>query len=357
MIHPVSDPELLPSVYWFWHSIPGTEEIERQVRDMHKSGIRTFLIQARLAFPLSQYLSEEYFTAYEKAVQLARDLGMDVGIYDEYNWDSGHAGGRAIQLDDNAREVHLFWSVGKLENGHCECSISGIHSLMYTEMGDPVMQWIYEGGKPIWNDWKLFTALAVREGQMPSTEETREVTDACVIERTGDTSCRVVIDLRGHPELEGCRIAVFAHARCTTSRLINYLSSGAVESFIKAGYEPYRQHLSKYFGGPIRYMFFDHPYNGFYDWDERTGNLGNSLMFDPDLPLKFQASKGYPIEQALLSFILDQGARTPTLRCDFFEVYGEVGRSNFFGKLSAWTKKNGLGLSGHELLAHVGAWV
>lgn len=352
-----SDPDLFPAVYWFWHSVPTADEIRRQIADMDESGIKTFLIQARLAFPIEEYLGEGYFAAYRLAMQEARARGMTAGIYDDYNWDSGQAGGRSVKLNDNARERHLFWTSGQVKAGVCSCRISDIHSLMYSGMGQAVLDWIYEGGQPRWDDWQVFKVLAFPQKELVSfTNDVIDVTAYCAIKNTGNDACEIKLELPHTLNLDGYQIAAFAAARCATSRLINYLSPEAVDAFITAGYEPYRQHLGDYFGRTIKFMFFDHPYGGFYGWEECSGNLGNSLMFDSRLAEKFLSDKGYSLEQALLSFIHELGDETPKYRADFFEVYGSLGRETFFGKLSAWTKKNGLGLSGHELLAHVGAW-
>lgn len=346
-----------PAVYWFWHKVPEPDEIRTQVRNMYESGIRTFLIQARLAFPREAYLGEGYFQAYRLAVQEARARGMKAGIYDEYNWCSGHAGGRTVESNDQAREQHLFWSMGIIEGGTCTCRISGIHSLMFSGMGDAVMDWIYKDGKPEWDNWQINKVLAYpQDGEDILQSSIVDLTDNCSLIKTGSTGCQVKVDLPMSITAERYQITAFLSGMCVSSRLINYLSAEAVDAFIKANYEPYRQHLGEFFGDTIPYIFFDHPYSGFYDWQERTGNLGNSLMYDPELPDLFEKEHGYPIELALLSFLTKPDRQTPRLRADFFQTYGRLGRETFFGRIASWAKSNGLGLSGHELLPHVGAW-
>lgn len=349
-------PDHYPGVYWFWHRIPDRDEIRAQIQNMFDSEIRTFLIQPRLSFPRDQYLSEAYFAAYQTAMEEAKARGMKAGIYDDYNWDSGQAGGRTVELNDQARERHLFWTTGIIKNRSCTCTITNIHSLMYSGMGEAVLEWIYEEGTPEWNHWHTFRVLAFpNQAHIDDLKTIVDLTEYCSIEKTGKTSCKLNIDLPNDRQIEGYQVAAFLEAVCTSSRLINYLSADAVDAFIAAGYESYRKYLGEFFGDPIEYLFFDHPYGGFYDWQERTGNLGNSLMFDPALPEVFLAERGNPLEIALLSFLAEIPSLTPKYRCDFFETYGGLGRRNFFGKISDWAKTNGLGLSGHELLPHVGS--
>lgn len=348
-------PDPSPAVYWFWHSVPTPEEIIHQVADMHAAGINTFLIQARTAFPLEEYLGEEYFHAYRLAMQEAKKRQMTVGIYDDYNWNSGHAGGRSVRANDNARERQLFWTTGKLSSRTSTLEISEIQSLLYSGMGDGILNWIYEGGVPVWDDWQIFKALALPpDTHTWNDEDIIDISEYARISENRGNGCRIEIQT---PEgLEGYEKVVFVHGKCATSRMINYLSPEAVETYIDAGYAPYKEAAGKFFEAPIRYIFFDHPYTGFYNWKEHTGQIGNSLMFVESLPQTFFDQKHYPLEKSLLHFLLPHQPNTANYRSDFFEVYGELGRETFFGRLKTWAEENHLALTGHELLGHVGAW-
>lgn len=344
-----------PSTYWFWPRIPTQAEIEQQVAEMAQAGYRTFLIQARLGMPLEEYLSPAYLQAYRSAVEAGAKLGLYAGIYDDYNWMSGHAGGRSVQLNPLVRERCLFWTQSTISAGQAEAAVSGIHSLMYEEFSPMAMAWAYQDAKPEWADWRTLCALAVPHGdQTIEWCQVRNVTAQVRLEG-GDQGCRVRLE-QAAPELEGYDLIVFVHADCVSSRMVNYLHAETAETFIQAGLEPYAQAVGDYFGSTIPYLFFDHPYGGFYTWTERRGALGNSLMFTPDLVQCFMEDRGYPLEEALLSFLIDLGDQSPRLRCDFFETYGRLGRQRFFGPLAAWARAHGLQQSGHELLGYVGAW-
>ena len=350
-------PDHTPAVYWFWHTVPTDTEIVRQIAEMQQAGIQTFLIQPRTAFPLEEYLGESYLKAYLFAVEEAQRVGMTVGIYDDYNWDSGQAGGRTVQRDPQARERQLFWTQGEIVDGSSTLQISEIENALYGGMGEGIFNWIYEGGEIVWDDWQIFKVLAYpqKEGAW-YWGEVIDVSAYARVQKMGPTTCEVRVEAPPELALEGCQVFAFVHGQCVSSRLINYLSPQAVEAFIQAGYEPYREWVGQYFGDPIQYIFFDHPYAGFYTWQEQSGEIGNSLMFDAALPETFLAQKGYPLEQALLHFFRPKQQATPVYRCDFFEVYGALGRETFFGRVKQWAQENNLALTGHELLGHVGAW-
>jgi hypothetical protein len=346
--------ENYPSAYWFWHNIPSRNEILRQVAEMSHAGFHAFFIQPRLSFPREKYLSDEYLAAYREAVIAAKETGLDVGIYDDFNWISGHAGGKTVQGRDDLREQHLFWSSGQALHHTGECSIHDIHSLMIEGLGPAGMEWCYEDSKVRWDQWQIFHVLGYTlTGGQPS--DVQDITQYCSLPAADESGCRVHVNLPDSFPAE-MRFTAMVHARCISSRLINYLNPDAVNRYIEVDYEPYARTIGEFFGDPVKYMFFDHPYCGFYGWAEHEGNIGNSLMYTDRLPVVFEKEHGYPMETALLSFILPENTETPKHRADFFDTYGRLGRSTFFGTLSRWTKAHGLGLAGHELLGHVGGW-
>ncbi len=104
-----------PAAYWFWHYIPNEAEIENQLNQMKNAGIMSFQIAVRLSMPLKDYLNKEYLNACKITAQKASDLGMMMGVYDEYNWLSGHAGGKVVEKNPKLKETQLFWTKIKLE--------------------------------------------------------------------------------------------------------------------------------------------------------------------------------------------------------------------------------------------------
>src|ERR1700744_3320728 len=104
------DADHSPAVYWFWHRLPTAHEINDQIHEMYAGDIKSFQIQARLAYPIEDYMDSAYLAACRLSVETAAQLGMTVGIYDEYNWQSGMAGGRTVHGADELRERHAFWA-------------------------------------------------------------------------------------------------------------------------------------------------------------------------------------------------------------------------------------------------------
>jgi hypothetical protein len=345
--------EFAPSTYWFWHRRPTEEEIRTQVAEIARGGFKTFLIQARIAYPLEEYLDEGFLAAYRLAVEEATRHGLEVGIYDDYNWASGHAGGRTVRGAGQLRERQLFWSTSVLGGASAECRITNVRSLGGDWGGPALKRWTYEDGVIAWADWELVGALVhpLAEG----TEAAADVTAFATIEAATAAGCNVRIEL-DEPLPDGWAVTVFVSARCSTSRLMNYLLPEATQRFIEVGYEPFYDALGEFFGDPIKYMFIDHPSAGSYDWDERYGVVGNSIPFAETLRAAFESASDASLDLALLSLLRDVGDTTAKLRADFFSAYSQLVCANFLGGISAWSREHGIGLAGHEMLSHIGGW-
>ena len=320
-----------PATYWFWHRIPTNEEIRAQLDTMAAAGFRSFQIQTRLSFPLADYLGRQYLDACRLAADEAARRGLMIGVYDEYNWLSGHAGGRSVEGHDHLRERHMFWS----ETVDGEAAVDGIRAKDVDYLLEPGRNWVFEGGVIRWVDWEIVAAVK-RCG-----ESIVDVTDEAVLVEASVEGCRVRV--AGHED-----VTVFVAARCATSRMINYLLPEAAQRFLDVGYEPYAKAFGEHLGATVQYVFFDQPHGCFFDWAQRDGHIASSLMYAPSIVPEDR--------RTLLALVHDVGPLTAAWRCAFFERYSAVGIDSFFGTLSRWCRDHGVALSGHEVLGYVSSW-
>ncbi|MFK4269887.1 hypothetical protein [Streptomyces milbemycinicus] len=340
------DPWHAPAAYWFWHRLPDKDTIRAQVRQMYDAGIQSFQVQARLSYPIGGYLDDDYLAACRTAVETAAEFGMIVGIYDDYNWQTGHAAGRAVADHDELRERHLFWV--RIPAGASDGSLSGIRSAT-ENLGPTAMDWHYEGGVVAWADWRIEYALVV-EGEQGAAAERPELADR--VDGTAD-GCRVrLVD----PVPDGAEAIVFVSARCATSRLVNPVDPVAVDRFIEAGYQPFADALGDFFGSTVAYMFFDQPHAVYYDWAERTGDLRSAMPFHESLAVSIRERWGGRTAQVLAAVLDGDESERLSLRAQFYEHFSGYAMETFLGKLRTWSHAHGLRQSGHEVLGHVGGW-
>lgn len=78
---------------WSWNDKLESEELERQIEEMHKAGIGGFFMHARGGL-LTPYMSEEWMSAVRTCIEKSKELGMSPWLYDENGWPSGFADGK-----------------------------------------------------------------------------------------------------------------------------------------------------------------------------------------------------------------------------------------------------------------------
>jgi hypothetical protein len=336
-----------PAAYWFWHSLPSRDEMRTQLSDFAEKGYGTILIQTRLAFPRSLYMSPAFLDCYMEAVSIMAELGLVAGLYDDYNWASGQAGGLTVQNADHLRERHLFWTTTDGRTG----AITSIVAPIIPAMGPDIADWLYEGAEARFGNWEVVGA-ALHPGQPTSADNIRDVTSLVKITEVGN-GCEFSVDCH---VAEGHSLTVFLSAICLTSRLPNYLLPEAGARFVEVGLEPYASALGGLIPAILQFLFFDQPAPGFYKWNEIAGNLGNSLLYSAELVRRVEIACGAPTSTILLSLLYDVGAETGMLRTRFYKTYTDLIHESFFGPLRTFCDKCGLRLTGHEILPHVGGF-
>lgn len=78
---------------WSWNDKLESEELERQIEEMHKAGIGGFFMHARGGL-LTPYMGEEWMSAIRTCIEKSKVLGMTPWLYDENGWPSGFADGK-----------------------------------------------------------------------------------------------------------------------------------------------------------------------------------------------------------------------------------------------------------------------
>jgi hypothetical protein len=339
-----------PSVYWFWGRDVKRDELLPRMQEMKAAGISCFWIQARLGYPMADYLSPRFFDDYRYCLEQAKALGLRAGLYDDYNWITGHCAGKTVEGHDHFRERHLFWTEAPAAAGTTSLTVSGIRALLPEVLVD-AWDWIYEGGRPVWGEWQTVRAFAFRpaaEGRGIDPSTLVDLTPFARLTGSDGEGCR--LEVNWTPPDAGYRVLAFATARCTNSRMIDYLNPEAIRRFITVGYEPYRRELAPYFGDPLYAVFLDEPYAGFYNWTERSGDIFTSFMYNEEFFEQFRASNGYDFRDRLYVLVHPAGeADTARLRCDFYSAYSQRAIQGFFQQLSDWCREHGLPLTGHEL--------
>jgi hypothetical protein len=85
--------------FWFWNGEMDYDEMEYQLREYYGKGMPGLFIHARFGIrDYMPYLGDEWFKRVKFTIEKAQEIGLQVWVYDEYNWPSGTAG-QTIQAD------------------------------------------------------------------------------------------------------------------------------------------------------------------------------------------------------------------------------------------------------------------
>ena len=74
---------------------PDYEQIFNYMKMLKSNGISQAMLYPRAGCELD-YLTDEWFVAIDNFIQSAKQLDMNIWLYDEFNWPSGGCGG-AVQ--------------------------------------------------------------------------------------------------------------------------------------------------------------------------------------------------------------------------------------------------------------------
>ena len=111
------DPAFSPGYFWMWSHRLEPAKLVAQLEDMRAHGLRSVCVHP---FPRSfrkglyesemepDYLSPDFLRVFAEVVKRARELGMDVWLYDEGGWPSGGAGGLVAKGDAEGRFRRRF---------------------------------------------------------------------------------------------------------------------------------------------------------------------------------------------------------------------------------------------------------
>lgn len=81
---------------WVWNGKVTEQELDRMLAELKEAGFGGMFVHPRPGM-ITEYLSGDWFRMYEYTVRRAKEMGLEVWIYDENSYPSGFAGGHVPQ--------------------------------------------------------------------------------------------------------------------------------------------------------------------------------------------------------------------------------------------------------------------
>jgi len=281
--------------------------VSRDLDAIKAKGIRTVTIEGG-RMPNSPYLSPEYFQLVKIIVEELKKRDMHLWIIDEGKYPSGFAGGKFSQERPDLRMQGLVilkrirLNQGETANEKLDPSVI---SAIATNNATGASQTI-----DVSNHTLNWTA---KEGSW----------EVLLIQHRFKTS---VTRAANNP----------TGGKDTVNSLCDYLNPVASRQFLEFTHVQYKKYIGDEFGKTVLGFRGDEPEYNFTPWT-------------PGLDDIFKSRKGYDIKPYIASFFIKNPTREQNLaKADFWEVWSDLYRDNFFKVEADWCAQNGI-----EYMVHI----
>ena len=297
-----------PVPLWFWNNATVTRD---QAIDQLTRMVDTDYYGGCAILPFGkdfqpEYLSDEYFDLYGAIIDLAREKGAQMSMYDEYGFPSGNMG----TINGNG--------VRRFADNHPGHTIKRLDKFEYeTEPSSTFSMQLGSGGKRM-----ATVAMDKSTGEVISLA-------GCISE-----SGMLVWDTPSEGEW------TVMDFLCVDSGdpNVDYLSPESVKLFVDDTHEQYYKRFSKDFGTVITSTFFDEP--TLYRGDGRIWTDSFNDVFEQKYgmsPETFYPALWYPV-----------GDKTAAVRNMMFGTRAQMYAEGFMKTIADWATEHGILSTGHQ---------
>jgi len=310
------------------------EEIQWQMEEFAKAGYQGIYAHARAGL-LTPYMSEDWWLAIDKMIELCKQYGMEFRIWDEDYYPSGLAGGRVVWDNPGFASRGLEFVIKDIE-------------------GDGPFEVDFEP------EGMLLRAFAVQQLADGSFAEPVDVTRFCGTRRQRWTNRELMhgnftpmmhnvanphwrisfVDnrfaLSWRPEHGGKYLIVAAVVCVSNGNRPNILSREATRRFIELSHQQYLSRYGKEFGKTIKGTFSDEPSPGWLicPWID-------------DFPEQFSSDHDYDLLDHLAHLAIDIDQRSAAVRHHYRLTQHRLQYTNFLEQIGDWCQEHNIESTGH----------
>ncbi|NND06408.1 MAG: hypothetical protein HKN87_08505 [Saprospiraceae bacterium] len=289
----------------FWH-INGeltTEGIRQQMRDAREAGfsgvsLLPLATRGKRVGTSPAFLSEAYFDRFQDMLDVARELEMEIILYDDNDFPSGMAGGK---LQDQFPD-HTMKRLDKIEK-----IVTGRASFIDTIRAV-----------------KLMAAVAMNLETLERIEISDFLQDSVIRWEVPDGSWKIML-------FDLMKDSFHKKYLC-----VDFLDTTAVRHMINLTYDRYAERFGSYFGNTIKMTFFDDV--GFWRHPRTWTGRFNA---------KFAELHGYDPKPYYPALWYDIGPGTEAVRHAFYHTRAELLAEGFPKLAAQWNTEHGLKSTGH----------
>ncbi len=301
--------------FWFWNGELDAKEMEWQLREYHRKGIPGIFIHGRFGLKVP-YLSEQWFERAKFVVAKAKEIGIDVWVYDEMNWPSGTA-----ERQVPAQYPHLTQRYLELVALH----VPG----------------------------PLFTFLEATDNRYVNTGDSKPVAAFACTAAEFDTEIKNLIDLT--PNLSFNKVIPWEAPAGDWKLLyflekevpyyIDALNPESTKRFLEVTHERYKNAVGADFGTIVPGFYTDEPAMHYY----HVGLDNYVVPWSSQMFKIFRERRGYDLRPHLPALYTSIGAKTAQIRYDFWRTLTEQYSETYYKQIRDWCEANGVLFTGHLL--------
>jgi len=303
-----------PIPWWMWDGDMDLVEMERQIQEIAKCGVRGFYIFGLTGLKM-EYLGEDYMLRVRWTVKRAVELGLEPWIYDDFDWPSGLSKDQVIQRQE-LRQRGIFAETRRVQ-------------------GRAVVTVPMPKGELV-----VAAAVPRREGEI-AVSEVRDLTVQCGVDA-----------LVWEAPAGEWDVFIFTQRVIEGASFVDYyvdvFNPEASRYFIELTHEAYKRALGPELFKHIRGFFSDEPF--FLNRDAGTPSE-TPLASAPWSPV-LRAALGAPLLQTLVAVFGDADRAGRKVRRDFWDICTRLFAENFYAQRAKWCAQHGMVLTGHE-----GGWI
>ena len=295
--------------------------------EMKEKGLGGFFLCARQGLR-TPYLSREWFELCRYTVDVARELGLEVWLYDEYPYPSGMSGGRVTWLHPEAKHVLLDITLSETIARKPVVLDLGA-GLLVSARAYPCRE-----GSIAWDQGiDLAENLGVMQNYMIYQRTAPGASYAHNSKRFFSYGPSETVHWTPPDTGEWKLIVAMTHEMDDFKYYGSYLdpvNPEAVRAFQETTYEMYRKELGDDFGSTVMGMFGD-----------ETGFHGQ-LPWTKELPSYYKGKYGSELTAHMAALVDSAYPDAALIRYRYYQCVHEMLRDRYHKTLSGWCEQNGI---------------